>query len=98
MNIARVETIPVKGELDQPFGNRQGWTTSRQYLIVRLVAEDGTTGYGEGWGPIAGNDRVVEKVIAPLLVGEDALATGRLWERVHFKLRWAYPPSPSTVP
>lgn len=90
MNIARVETIPVKGELDQPFGNGQGWTTSRQYLIVRVVAEDGTAGYGECWGPIAGNDRVVEEVIAPLLVGENALATGRLWESVHFKLRWAY--------
>ncbi len=90
MKISRVETIPVKGELDRPFGNGQGWTTSRQYLIVRVVAEDGTTGYGECWGPIAGNDRVVEGVIAPLLVGQDALATGLLWERVLFKLRWAY--------
>ena len=87
LKIARVETIPVKRELDRPFGNGQGWTTSRQYLIVRVVAEDGTEGYGECWGPIAGNDRVVEEVVAPLLVGEDALATGVLWERVLFKLR-----------
>ena len=35
------------------------------------------------------NDRVVEGVIAPLLVGQDALATGLLWDRVLFKLRWA---------
>lgn len=89
MRIARVETIPLKHELDQPFGNGQGWTTSRQYLIVRVVAEDGTEGYGECWGPIAGNAQVVEDIIGPLLVGEDAEATGRLWERIHFKLRWA---------
>lgn len=90
MRISRVETIPIKQELDQPFGNGQGWTTSRQYLIVRVTTEDGTTGYGECWGPVAGNDRVVEEVISPLLIGEDAFTTGRLWERIHFKLRWAY--------
>jgi D-galactarolactone cycloisomerase len=90
MRIARVETIPLKQDLDEPFGNGQGWTTSRQYLIVRVVAEDGTEGYGECWGPIAGNDRVVEDVIGPLIIGRSATATGRLWEEIHFKLRWAY--------
>lgn len=90
VKIARVETIPIRQELDHPFGNGQGWTTSRQYLIVRIVADDGTTGYGECWGPIAGNDGVVERVLAPMLVGQDPLDTGRLWEQMQFKLRWAY--------
>ncbi|MBA2443591.1 MAG: mandelate racemase/muconate lactonizing enzyme family protein [Rubrobacter sp.] len=90
MRISRVETIPIKQELERPFGNGQGWTASRQYLIVRVTAEDGTVGYGECWGPVAGNDRVVESVISPLLIGQDATATGRLWEQVHFKLRWAF--------
>jgi L-alanine-DL-glutamate epimerase-like enolase superfamily enzyme len=44
VKISRVETIPIKRNLDRPFGNGQGWTTSRQYLIVRVVAEDGTAG------------------------------------------------------
>lgn len=90
MRIARVETVPIRQELDEPFGNGQGWTTARQYLIVRVVAEDGTTGYGECWGPIAGNEQVVERMVAPLVVGHDPLATGRLWHDVLFKLRWAY--------
>lgn len=90
MTIARVETIPIKQELDQPFGNGQGWTTSRQYLIVRITTDDGTTGYGECWGPIAGNDQVVGQMLAPMLVGRDPLDTGRLWEEMAFKLRWAY--------
>lgn len=90
MKIDRIETIPIKQELDRPFGNGQGWTTSRQYLIVRVVAEDGTAGYGECWGPIAGNAGVIETVIAPLVVGQDPMATARLWEQIHFKLRWAY--------
>ncbi|MPZ88289.1 MAG: mandelate racemase/muconate lactonizing enzyme family protein [Nitriliruptorales bacterium] len=90
VKIARVETVPIRQELDRPFGSAQGWTTARQYLIVRVVADDGTVGYGECWGPIAGNQQVVEQIIAPMLEGEDPCATGRLWQRVAFKLRWAY--------
>ncbi|TCJ16843.1 mandelate racemase/muconate lactonizing enzyme family protein [Rubrobacter taiwanensis] len=90
MKIASVETIPVKHTLKEPFGNGQGWTTSRQYLIVRVTSSDGIAGYGECWGPIAGNDRVVGEIIAPLLIGQDPTDTARLWEQIHFKLRWAY--------
>src|SRR5664280_2623428 len=90
VKIARVETIPIRQELDHPFGNGQGWTTSRQYLIVRIVADDGTTGYGECWGPIAGNDGVVERVLADEHRCQNPLDTGRLWEQMQFKLRWAY--------
>ncbi len=54
MKIAQVEAIPIKQELKEPFGNAQGWTTARQYLIVKITADDGTIGYGECWGPIAG--------------------------------------------
>ncbi|MBN2514520.1 MAG: mandelate racemase/muconate lactonizing enzyme family protein [Deltaproteobacteria bacterium] len=90
MKISRVETIPIKQELKEPFGNAQGWTTARQYLIVRITADDGTVGYGECWGPIAGNHQVVKDIITPMLLGEDPLDTSVLWEKIHFKLRWAY--------
>lgn len=90
MKIDRIETIPIRQELDRPFGNGQGWTTARQYLIVRVVAKDGTVGYGECWGPIAGNKEVIETIIEPLVVGQDPMSTARLWEQIHFKLRWAY--------
>ncbi len=90
MKIAKVETIPIKQELKEPFGNAQGWTTSRQYLIVRVTADDGTSGYGECWGPIAGNHEIVRDIITPLILGADPLDTALLWEKIHFKLRWAY--------
>ena len=90
MKIATVETIPIRQELKEPFGNAQGWTTSREYLLVRITADDGTVGYGECWGPIAGNHEVVRDIITPLILGEDPLNSARLWERIHFKLRWAY--------
>ena len=90
MKIAQVEAIPIKQDLKEPFGNAQGWTTARQYLIVKITADDGTVGYGECWGPIAGNHQVVREIITPLLIGEDPLDTAVLWEKIHFKLRWAY--------
>jgi len=90
VKISRIEAIPIRQELKEPFGNAQGWTTARQYLIVRITADDGTAGYGECWGPIAGNHEIVRDVIAPLLLGEDPLETAVLWEKIHFRLRWAY--------
>lgn len=90
MKIAKVETIPIKQELKEPFGNAQGWTTARQYLIVKITADDGSFGYGECWGPVAGNHQIVEKIIAPMLVGEDPHNNAVLWEKIQFKLRWAY--------
>ena len=90
MKIAEVEAIPIKQDLKEPFGNAQGWTTSRQYLVVKITAGDGTIGYGECWGPIAGNHQVVSDIIAPMLLGQDPLDTAVLWEKIHFKLRWAY--------
>lgn len=88
--IGRVETFPLRADLEEPFGNGQGWTTSRQHLIVRVSTEDGISGYGECWGPLAGNDGVVEGVLAPILIGADPFETDPLWARMHHKLRWAY--------
>jgi D-galactarolactone cycloisomerase len=90
MKIAQVEAVPIKQDLKEPFGNAQGWTSARQYLIVKIRADDGTVGYGECWGPIAGNDQVVRDIIAPMVVGEDPMDTAILWEKIHFKLRWSY--------
>ena len=90
MKIARVEAIPIKQDLKEPFGNAQGWTTARQYLIAKITADDGTVGYGECWGPIAGNHQIVRDVITPLLIDADPMDTATLWEKTHFKMRWAY--------
>lgn len=88
--IQSIETFPLRADLHEPFGNGQGWTTSRQHLIVRIASEEGAVGYGECWGPLAGNDRVVEEILAPILIGADPLETDPLWTRMLHKLRWAY--------
>src|SRR5207247_9539904 len=56
-------------------------------VVVRVATADGTEGLGFSYSKRAGGPALFAhaKQIAPLLVGEDPLDTGRLWE----KLLWA---------
>lgn len=60
-----------------------------QTCLVRVTADDGTVGWGEGHAPLGprATVAVVEDVLAPLLVGEDPLAIERHWERMYGSMR-----------
>jgi D-galactarolactone cycloisomerase len=60
-----------------------------QTCLVKITADDGTVGWGEGHAPVGprATRAVVEDVLAPLLVGEDALAIERHWERMYGSMR-----------
>ena len=60
-----------------------------QTCLVRVTADDGTFGWGEGHAPLGprATAAVVEDVLAPLLVGEDPLAIERHWERMYGSMR-----------
>ncbi|MFE9043449.1 mandelate racemase/muconate lactonizing enzyme family protein [Streptomyces sp. NPDC007818] len=53
--------------------------------LVKVHAEDGTVGIGECYGLPSPQvtATVVSTVLAPLLVGQDALATTAVWERLY---------------
>lgn len=68
MQIETVEAIGLHRTLDEPFANAQKWISSREYCLVRVESGD-LVGWGECWGPIAGNREIVEEVIAPWLTG-----------------------------
>jgi galactonate dehydratase len=55
---------------------------TRNWLFVQVETEDGITGIGEG----SGWPRVVETAVqdmAHMLIGQDAFAIERLWQRMH---------------
>ena len=57
-------------------------TGTRNWLFVKVETEDGITGIGEG----SGWPRVVEAAVrdlAPILIGQDAFAIEKLWQRLH---------------
>jgi len=68
-----------------------GWTAdvknsivsgTRNWLFVKVETDAGITGLGEG----SGWPRVVEAAVrdlAPIVIGQDAFATERLWQRLH---------------
>jgi len=60
-----------------------------QTCLVKITAEDGTIGWGEGHAPLGprATQAVVEDVLAPLLIGRDALAIERHWERMYGSMR-----------
>jgi L-alanine-DL-glutamate epimerase-like enolase superfamily enzyme len=60
-----------------------------QTCVVRITSEDGTVGWGEGHAPLGPRVTcaVVTDVLAPLLIGQDALAIEHHWERMYGSMR-----------
>jgi D-galactarolactone cycloisomerase len=90
MVIQRIEAIPLYRDLDTRFANAQKWIDSREYCLVRIETGDGLVGWGECWGPIAGNRELIEEYVAPRLEGEEPTAVERLHDELVFALRSSY--------
>lgn len=90
VTVERVETVPLEAPLDEPFGYAQEWVETRTALLVRVEASDGTVGWGECWGPIAGTRETVDRLLAPELVGADPRAVERRSEDLYDLGRRAY--------
>lgn len=98
LRVARVDAIPLTATFSDlyPGGSVPDWLLnpaashrtlrrSGQYsTLVVVTAEDGTQGVGECYGlpSPAVTKQVVDTIIAPLVIGEDALAIDALWSRV----------------
>jgi D-galactarolactone cycloisomerase len=89
-HIDTVETISLEMELDEPFGSGTGWHETRSAVLVRIETNDGTVGWGECWGPIAGNRELIEDLFGPLLEGMNPIRVERLYEELYDKGRRAF--------
>lgn len=90
MEISEIQAIPLYRELDEQFANAQKWIDSREYCLVRLTTADGTVGWGECWGPVAGNQEIIEKDVAPWLTGKRVDDVEQIHDDLVFKLRSSY--------
>ena len=76
MKIERIEIYPLEATLDEPFGWSQRWTSTRQTTAVKIVADDGTYGWGESGSPMA------MEALSNHLIGEDPTRTEYLWQKL----------------
>ncbi len=86
MKIAEVNTHVLEAKIDTPFSWSFNRADTRAGCIVEIVCEDGTTGWGECFGPARLNAAIVQ-AFRPLLIGQDALATDRIWQTLYNQFR-----------
>jgi D-galactarolactone cycloisomerase len=86
MRIADVRAHVLEAKLSQPFAWSFNTTHVRTSCLVEIIAEDGTTGWGECFGPARPNAAVVQAMAAEL-VGKEALATEQHWQHLYNRFR-----------
>ena len=90
MRITAVKSHVLSYDLEREIGYSQQYYKSRTAHLVEVQTDEGVTGWGECFGPgnvALGNKTIVERVIAPLVTGEDPLERERLWHKVYNLLR-----------
>ena len=84
MKISRIETYVAEQQLDRPFYFSQFEFQTRQICLVKVVADDGTYGWGEGYGPATVVKAGIE-FMAPLVIDEDPLQVETIWSKMHLR-------------
>ena len=84
MKIKGLETYVATQRLETPFYFSQFGFSARQTCLVKVIAEDGSYGWGEGYGP-ATVIRAGIEFLAPLVIGEDPLQVEAIWSKMHLR-------------
>ncbi len=82
MKIAEVHTHILDHKLDVAFESASMRFDRRQHILVEIVCDDGTTGWGECLGPALPNGAIV-KAYATRLIGRNPLDTEILWQELY---------------
>ncbi len=86
MKIRDIKAYRLEAALAEPFAYSQAWYERRGALLVEILGEDGSSGWGEAFGPPTLTAPIVD-FYRPLLVGADALATEVHWQSLYNRLR-----------
>src|SRR5689334_3531194 len=88
--IVAVRSAIVSVPLPRPIAWSNVRISQREYVLVTVESESGHAGTGFTLGSRFENGAriikgAVDEVLAPVLLGEDAAAIGRLWEEMSFR-------------
>lgn len=91
MIITDIDVFVLKTPLEAPFAFSQGWVKQRSATLVRVTADDGTTGWGEafaqGLEPPEIAAAAIKHALEPLLLGQDPLQPAVLWQKMYNQTR-----------
>ena len=90
MKISSIKSHVLRYELDKELGYSQQYYKHRTAHLVKIETDEGITGWGECFGPgniALANKYIVEKVIQPLIIGEDPINKEYIWHKVYNLLR-----------
>lgn len=87
MKITSVECVPMLYTMEAALSSGVGRFDQRPLLMVKVHTDAGITGIGEAatyGGPMISTQTVIEREIAPLIIGEDALGVERIWHKCYY--------------
>ena len=90
MKINSIKSHVLRYELDKELGYSQQYYKHRTAHLVEVQTDEGIIGWGECFGPgniALANKYIVEKVIQPLIIGEDPINKEYIWHKVYNLLR-----------
>src|SRR5439155_18602622 len=82
MKIAAIRTIALSCPVDPPYASAAGVQSGRGGLIVEVETDDGVIGLGEAGLGGGATATVIDKDLAPMMVGQDPLLIEGLWQRM----------------
>jgi D-galactarolactone cycloisomerase len=84
MKISTIEPFVVSHKLKEAFFFSQWHYDTRTICLVKITCDDGSFGWGEGYGPAHVIKAGVE-FFEPLLIGQNPLETDRLWQTMYVR-------------
>ncbi len=87
MKIAAIRTIPLSCKVDPPYASAAGVQARRGALLVEVETDNGIVGIGEAGLGGGATATVIEKDLAPALIGQDPLMIEGLWQRMFARTR-----------
>lgn len=90
MKITRVTSHVLQYDLPEELGYSQQYYAKRGAHLVEVETDEGVTGWGECFGPgniALANKGIVEKVIQPMILGDDPMDRDVIWHKVYNLMR-----------
>jgi hypothetical protein len=87
MKIVDIRTTPLSYRCEPPYGSAGGMQARRGGLLVEIETDERVIGIGEAGVGGGATQGVIEKLLTPMLIGEDPLLIEGLWQKMFARTR-----------